>query len=65
MGEHTRWMVETKSLSVDNELLQVVQVYAPNEKRKVAQRENRHLTHEVHEIKVDSSTTPKRMSKVS
>jgi len=48
----TRWMVDKTWISIDNEKLQVVEVYASKEKRKVAQRENRHIAHKLEEILV-------------
>lgn len=59
----TRWMVEKKAINSDGELLQVVEVYAPNEKLKVARRENRHLTYEVTPIHVEEPVFPSFYSK--
>jgi len=48
----SRWMIEKKRATRDNEILQVVEVYAPHEKLKVVKRENKDITYEVEQLKV-------------
>lgn len=46
-----RWMVERKRISVDRELLQLVEVYAPGENKELVKKENRKWTYKRHLIK--------------
>lgn len=40
-----RWMIERKAMNRENDLLQVIEVYAPGESKEIVKRENKIWTH--------------------
>lgn len=40
-----RWMIERKAMTQENDLLQVVEVYAPGESKELVKRENKIWTY--------------------
>lgn len=40
-----RWMIERKRITYDNELLLIVEVYAPHENKEIVKQENRQWTY--------------------
>lgn len=46
-----RWMIERKAMNRENDLLQVVVVYAENESKEIVKRENKIWTHKRELIK--------------
>lgn len=40
-----RWMIERKAMTQENDLLQVVEVYAPGESKELVKRENKMRTY--------------------
>lgn len=40
-----RWMIERKGINSDRQLLQIVEIYAPNETKEIVKRENEKWTY--------------------
>lgn len=45
MSCNPRWMIERKAITRDSELLQVVELYAPNENKELVKAENKQWTY--------------------
>ena len=48
-----RWMIERKYKNAHHEILQIVEVYAPNESKEVVKRENEQWSYKRELIKVN------------